>query len=58
MKLYPMIGVSQTRTDTVKRAAEIFKGRDMLKPLPEPTRAVNPRHMQRPGSRWRGTTEE
>ncbi|HEY7386076.1 MAG TPA: hypothetical protein VH743_20645 [Beijerinckiaceae bacterium] len=58
MKLYPMIGVSQPRTDTVKRVAEIFKSRDMLKPLAEPTRPVNPRHMQKAGSRWRGTPEE
>ena len=58
MKLYPMIGVSQPRTDTVKRATEIFKNRDMLRPLPEPPRPVNPRHMHKPGSRWRGTTEE
>ncbi|HEX2724538.1 MAG TPA: hypothetical protein VHN20_01820 [Beijerinckiaceae bacterium] len=58
MKLYPMIGVSQTRTDTVKRATEIFKTRDMVKPMPERVHPVNPRHMQKPGSRWRGPVDE
>jgi hypothetical protein len=58
MKLYPMIGASQPRTDTVKRVAEIFKNRDMVKPMPEPVRPVNPRHMHKPASRWRPPTEE
>jgi hypothetical protein len=58
MKLYPMIGVSQPRTDTVKRAAEILKDRDMLTTPPEPARPVGPRFTHKPGSRWRGTAGE
>jgi hypothetical protein len=58
MKLYPMIGVSQPRTDTVKRVAEILKSRDMFKPSPEAARPANPRHVHKPGSRWRQTPEE
>ena len=58
MKLYPMIGSSQPRTDTVKRVAEILKNRDMPRPAPDPVRPIHPKFARKPGSRWRGPSDE